>query len=156
MADAVRKVHLADFAPPSAIVNEKGDILYIHGHTGRYLEPSQGHPSVNLFEMAREGLQYELQRAIQSAVANKKDVIRRGLQIKSDEGLHTLNLIVKLLPDVQQGLLLVAFQDALLLRDHRSERGWNRLQQEKVDPVGRNLNGNFCTPETLQATIEEQ
>jgi two-component system CheB/CheR fusion protein len=156
MADAVRKVLLADFAPPSAIVNEKGDILYIHGHTGRYLEPSQGHPSVNLFEMAREGLQYELQRAIQSAVANKKDVIRRGLQIKSDEGLHTLNLIVKLLPDVQQGLLLVAFQDALSPGSQKRTR---------VEPIATGKSGSrtqelerelLHTRETLQATIEEQ
>jgi hypothetical protein len=28
------------FAPATVIVNSKGDIIYIHGRTGKYLEPS--------------------------------------------------------------------------------------------------------------------
>lgn len=32
---------LQRYSPPSALVNDKGDILYISGKTGRYLEPAE-------------------------------------------------------------------------------------------------------------------
>ena len=42
------------------LVNDKGDILYISGRTGKYLEPAAGKANWNIFAMAREGLRYEL------------------------------------------------------------------------------------------------
>ena len=33
---------LGYFAPPAVIVNEKGDVVYISGRTGKYLEPAAG------------------------------------------------------------------------------------------------------------------
>jgi two-component system CheB/CheR fusion protein len=42
------------------LVNDKGDILYISGRTGKYLEPAAGKVNWNIFAMAREGLRYEL------------------------------------------------------------------------------------------------
>jgi two-component system CheB/CheR fusion protein len=150
------KVLLSDFAPPSAIVNEKGDILYIHGHTGKYLEPPQGHPSMNLFEMAREGLKYELQTAVHNAAANKRDVIRQRLEVKSDEGLQTIDLIVKPLSDTQQGLLLVAFQDALPPGSQK-QTGIKSVVPGKRGRRTQELERELLyTKENLQATIEEQ
>ena len=49
-----QRVLLANFAPPAVIVNMKGDIIYIHGQTGKYLELSPGQPTVNVLEMARK------------------------------------------------------------------------------------------------------
>ena len=46
----------SSFAPPAVLVNEKGDILYISGRTGKYLEPAAGKANWNIFAMAREGL----------------------------------------------------------------------------------------------------
>ena len=42
------------------LVTDKGDILYISGRTGKYLEPAAGKANWNIFAMAREGLRYEL------------------------------------------------------------------------------------------------
>ena len=44
------------FAPTSVVVNDRGDIIYIHGQTGVYLEPSPGQPRSNILEMARKDL----------------------------------------------------------------------------------------------------
>ncbi|HZD43637.1 MAG TPA: CheR family methyltransferase, partial [Methanomicrobiales archaeon] len=38
---------LQQYAPPSVIVNENGDILYFHGRTGKYLEPHPGKAALN-------------------------------------------------------------------------------------------------------------
>ena len=37
-----------------ALVNARGDVFYLHGRTGLYLEPSTGEPGViNILKMAR-------------------------------------------------------------------------------------------------------
>lgn len=36
------RLMLQEFAPPAVLVNEQGDILYVSGRTGRYLEPAAG------------------------------------------------------------------------------------------------------------------
>jgi two-component system CheB/CheR fusion protein len=53
------------------LVNDKGDILYISGRTGKYLEPAAGKANWNLFAMAREGLRFELTGAFQKASDRK-------------------------------------------------------------------------------------
>ena len=54
-AALAQKVLLERFAPPSVMVDSKGNILYFYGDTGRYLKPPQGQPVLSLTEMAREG-----------------------------------------------------------------------------------------------------
>jgi two-component system CheB/CheR fusion protein len=39
------------YAPPSAVINKVGDILYIHGRLGKYLEPSEGKAHMNILDM---------------------------------------------------------------------------------------------------------
>ena len=108
-----QRVLLANFAPPSVIVNMKGDILYIHGQTGKYLEQPPGQPTVNVLEMARKGLRLELRSALQNAVSNDKEVALRDLRVITDGGIQPVNLTVKPIRDVEQGegLFLVTFDD---------------------------------------------
>ena len=53
--DMTQRILLEHFAPPAVIVNEKGDVVYISGRTGKYLEPAAGKTNMNIFAMAREG-----------------------------------------------------------------------------------------------------
>jgi hypothetical protein len=36
------QVLLQNFAPAAVLINAEGDILYINGRTGKYLEPAAG------------------------------------------------------------------------------------------------------------------
>ena len=65
---------LQRYSPPAVLVNDKGDILYISGQTGKYLEPAAGKANWNIFAMAREGLRYELAGAFQKALRQKGTV----------------------------------------------------------------------------------
>ncbi len=48
--DAIAQEQLLErYAPPAVIVTENGDILYFHGRTGKYLEPSPGKANFNVF-----------------------------------------------------------------------------------------------------------
>ena len=57
----------------------KGDILYISGRTGKYLEPAAGKANWNIFAMAREGLRFDLGSAFQKALRQKGAITAKGL-----------------------------------------------------------------------------
>ena len=63
------------FTPPAILIRENGEILYIHGRTGKYLEPAAGQVSINnIFDMAREGLRLKLNTLVRNAVKNGKEI----------------------------------------------------------------------------------
>lgn len=103
---------LTDYTPASVVVNEKGEVLYIHGRTGRYLEPAPGEASLNILRMAREGLLTELAAAIRKAVAQNETARYTGLQIQGNGDSYTVNLTVAPLtkPTSTHRLLLVVFE----------------------------------------------
>ena len=76
--ELTRGILLQSYAPPSVITDEEGNTLYVHGDTGKYLRPAPGQASLNIIEMAREGLQLELRKAIHSAVKQKTHVTHPG------------------------------------------------------------------------------
>ena len=160
-APAVDKVSIAELAqrtlldqltPPSVLVNENGDIIYIHGRTGAYLEPASGTARMNILEMAREGCASELRAVLHQAVTLKKDILRHHLKVKTNGGLADVHLTVKALsePAGLEGLFLVAFEEmtppvlSKVRRTSKSSQDAIALEQElklvKAD---------------LQATIEE-
>ena len=78
-----------------ALVNSNGDILYLHGRTGMYLEPAQGDAGINnILRMAREGLKRELSLALQKAVFGKAVVRLPGLRVKTNGHFSHVNLSV--------------------------------------------------------------
>ena len=60
-----QRVLLQVYAPASVITDVKGNILFVHGDTGKYLRPAPGQATLNVVDMAREGLQLELRAAIE-------------------------------------------------------------------------------------------
>jgi two-component system CheB/CheR fusion protein len=87
---------LQQVAPAGALVNGHGDILYLHGRTGRYLEPAPGEVGTpNILKMAREGLRRALTTALREAVAGTEIVRCPGLRVKTNGDLTTVNLTVR-------------------------------------------------------------
>jgi hypothetical protein len=62
---------LQRYAPAAVLTNDKGDILFISGRIGKYLEPAAGKANWNIYAMAREGLRYELGAAFGKGAARK-------------------------------------------------------------------------------------
>ncbi|TVS14749.1 MAG: PAS domain-containing protein, partial [Planctomycetaceae bacterium] len=107
----MERVLLQQLAPPSVVVNERGDIIYIHGRTGMYLEPSRGQPRNNILEMAREGLQLELTAAMRQCIASDTEVVCERVRVKTNGEFRTIRLTVAKFhePETVRGLLLVTF-----------------------------------------------
>ena len=104
---------LQRYAPPAVLTNGKGDICYISGRTGRYLEPAAGKANWNVFAMAREGLRHELDDAFQKALREKGVVKLRGLTVGTDGGTRHVDVTVQPLdePGPLQGLVMIVFTD---------------------------------------------
>ncbi len=105
------------YAPVSVLVNQRGDILYLHGRTGMYLEPAPGEAGLNILKMAREGLRQELTTDLYKAAANKEPVFHPGLRVKTNGDFTTVNLALRPVetgPDAAAGqnLFLVTFEEA--------------------------------------------
>jgi two-component system CheB/CheR fusion protein len=112
IATAIEHALLNRFAPPSIVVNDRGDIVYIHGRTGAYLEPAQGEPRNNVLAMAREGLCIELASALQECVAQGADITRTDIQVKTNGERLCIDLTVAKVhePEAIRGLLLITFR----------------------------------------------
>ena len=81
----------------AALVNGQGDILYLHGRAGMFLEPSPGDAGTNnILKMAREGLRRELATALRKAVSTgaKERIQCLGLRVKTNGHYSLVNLSV--------------------------------------------------------------
>jgi two-component system CheB/CheR fusion protein len=87
---------LAQVVAAGALVNGAGDILYLHGRTGMFLEPSPGEAGVNnVLRMAREGLRRELATALRKAVQTQDTMRCPGLRVKTNGHFTTVHLTVR-------------------------------------------------------------
>jgi two-component system CheB/CheR fusion protein len=101
---------LQQYSPVGALVDERGDILFLYGRTGMYLEPTPGEARMNILKMGREGLRHELTSALRMAATRKEPVRRAGLKVKTNGSFTVVT------PDVatESNLFLVIVEEATL------------------------------------------
>lgn len=112
---AADQVLLQVYAPAAVVVNRDGDIVYISGRTGKYLEPAAGKANWNFHAMVREGLRGPLMLALKNAAAQATPVQLTGLQISSTEGL--VDVTVQLLREgALRDMTMIIFRDVTDMR----------------------------------------
>ena len=156
-AELARRVLLQHYAPPSVITDEKGDILFVNGETGKFLRPAPGRANFNVVEMAREGLQMELRTAILTAAAKKKPVIYPELPVKTDGAILGVKLTVRPLADQggPVGSLIVSFEDVETPTKGKRPKPRTTIKSgefKRAEDLEQEL---LYTRENLQASIEE-
>lgn len=104
---------LQQFSPASVMINDKGDILFITGRTGKYLEPAAGKTNVNILAMAREGLRDALPGAFRKASQNYEPVILRKVKVGNNGGTQYVDVTVQRIQHTNsvRDLLIVVFTD---------------------------------------------
>lgn len=109
------QVLLRQFSPAAVLVGEQGDIFYINGKTGKYLEPAAGKANWNIFVMARDGIRHELTSAINKAVRDNSPVTVHNLHVGTNGGDQYVDVTVQPVdqPDLLRGMLMVAFSDVV-------------------------------------------
>ncbi len=118
------QVLLQAFSPPAVLVNEGGDIVYISGRTGRYLEPAAGKANWNIHVMARPGIRTQLAVALRTALHDKGSVELRGLRL-DDETPASVDITVQALvqPKALAGMAMIVFRDVAAVPGQRRRRG---------------------------------
>ncbi|UQN10177.1 CheR family methyltransferase [Deinococcus sp. QL22] len=99
---------LAEFTPPTVVVDRDGEIVFVHGRTARYLELSPGHSPNNVFDLVPDHLRYQVQSAVHQAHTERRRVIRQGLVLEG--GTHLFDVVVRPLQTSGTGLVMVSFQ----------------------------------------------
>ena len=96
LREVAEQAMLLQVAPAGALVNQQGDILYLHGRSGMFLEPTPGEVGIsNILKMAREGLRPGLSTALKQAVAGKAVVRAHHLRVKTNGHYTLVNLSIR-------------------------------------------------------------
>jgi two-component system, chemotaxis family, CheB/CheR fusion protein len=132
---------LQKYSPAAVLVNEQGDILYISGRTGKYLEPAAGKVNWNIFAMAREGLRYELDSAFQKALQQKDAVVRRNVDVRTNGGTLAVDITVQAIaePSALRGSVMIVFSDVATIRELRGSGKATRSTSEMLAQMEREL-----------------
>src|SRR5437868_1917495 len=88
------RILLTKYAPVAVVINDDMEVLESRGHVGLYLELAPGRASFNILKMAREGLLFDLQAAINDAKKEKEGVSVRkeNIQIERNGEVKDVNL----------------------------------------------------------------
>ncbi|MFT5468924.1 MAG: two-component system CheB/CheR fusion protein [Verrucomicrobiales bacterium] len=148
----VEKALLSRHCPPSVLVNSRGEFVHIHGRTGEFLEPAGGQPRMNLFDMAREGLQLELAAALRQSTAEGREVVREKISVKTNGGFSLVTVTVSPMvePESIRGLMLVSFVHVPTPK--KKAKGSTGTDPDRVQELEDQLQHS---KESLQTTIEE-
>lgn len=143
------KILLEFFSPPGVLVNDKGDIVYISGRTGKYLEPAVGKANLNIFAMLREGLRNDFPIAFRKAIQTKEPVVLRNIKVGTNGGTQNLNVTIKRIdkPEPLNGMVMIIFNDLPKVSD-------GELQKRKGNKTIVNITQSELEAE-LQHTREE-
>lgn len=171
------QVLLRNFFPPAVLVNGTGDILYISGRIGNYLEPAAGKANWNIFAMAREGLRFELGNAFHKAQRQQEVITAKGLKVGINGAPRIVDLTVQPLaePVALRGMVMIVFTDvasppapkrtgrgkavpggtARLLELEQEVRHLNEVLQSTREEMQSSQEELKSTNEELQSTNEE-
>jgi two-component system CheB/CheR fusion protein len=154
---------LQRFAPASVLINSDGDILYITGRTGKYLEPAAGKVNWNIYAMSREGLSNELPGAIRKAKQNYEPVKLHHIKIGTNGGTQIVDVTLQLIekPDAIKGTIMIVFTDVstiekTTIRKSKKEDQNSTLREKELELELQRVNEELqSTREEMQTTQEE-
>lgn len=99
------------FAPAAVITNESGEIYYIHGKTGMYLEPAEGRPRNNILEMARENLRIPVTFLFRQVTTQSAEIAKKQVKAEFEGSERTVLIEAERVqsPEALRGLYLFTF-----------------------------------------------
>ncbi|MDD2633577.1 MAG: chemotaxis protein CheB [Bacteroidales bacterium] len=120
---------LQHYTPASVMVDKNGDILYITGRTGKFLEPPADKVNWNIYAMARQGLNELLPGAFRRALRSYEPVKLHHVKVGSEKDVVLVDVTLQCVEHPQQikGFVLVLFK---LVPPHAA---YETIQQKNAD-----------------------
>ena len=149
----VQQALLSGFVPSAVVVNSRGDIVYVHGRTGRFLEPAPGPSRMNLLTMARAPIRLEVGKLLRQATNENRMQTLPPIPLRTNGELLSVKLVVQPLqttcPDSR---FLVVFQDAAMVEPRKSSGEPRANGSTELEDLRGELRR---VSEAHQATVEE-
>jgi two-component system CheB/CheR fusion protein len=125
---------LQKFAPAAVLTNAEGDVIFINGRTGKYLEPAAGKANWNIHAMARAGLREELIVALPKALRSAETVVIHDLKVGGNGETQTIELTVYPVnePAVLHGMAMIVFKDVAPAKPERKHRTAKQATDARV------------------------
>jgi two-component system CheB/CheR fusion protein len=157
------QILLHRFTPASVLVSEKGDIIYITGRTGKYLEPIAGKANWNIFAMLRDDLRLELPIAFQKALKNYQPVILRKIKVENYGNEQYVDVTIQQLekPAALKGKVMIVFKDlpemtaSKVINLKQNKQSSNKREKELEIELQQCLENLQTTREEMQTSEEE-
>ncbi|TDY01763.1 chemotaxis protein CheB [Thiohalophilus thiocyanatoxydans] len=113
---AADHILLQVYAPAAVVLNSDGDIVYISGRTGKYLEPAAGKANWNFYAMLRDGLREPLAQAMKKVETQSEPEHLHGLKVSVPGGVQHVDITLQALhnPPALAGMTMVVFHDVSL------------------------------------------
>jgi two-component system, chemotaxis family, CheB/CheR fusion protein len=145
---------LQHFVPPAVLVNSEGDIIFISGRTGRYLEPAAGKANWNIHVMAREGLRSHLLIGLPQALRHHETVTHHNVAVGVNGNQHNIDLTILPIkePQTLQGMAMIVFADVASSHTPPASSTASELAATRAVEMEQNLKS---LSEELQAVREE-
>ena len=154
----VEQLLLQKYSPAAVLLNQEGDILYINGRTGAFLEPAAGKANWNIHAMARDGLRYELAGLITQALQSDSLVRLTGLVFKDHAGqAQGVDLTAEALrqPEALCGMVFVTFASVPLAATPRRGRSSSPKMLELEQQLIQARNEIQAVRDEMQTSREE-
>jgi two-component system CheB/CheR fusion protein len=153
----MERIVLEEYAPPTILINQRYDVLFLQGDTGKFLSMPKGEPSYNLFNLAHEDLRPKLLTVLHRAISEKKSVIVESIPFKQSEGkIGYLNLTVRpLAVPGAYNLFLMVFEELPpppQIKKGRRKAAATLEEESRMAVLEHELQ---ATKEYLQTTVEE-
>lgn len=155
LAESFNKILLETYTPASVLINEKGDILYINGRTGKFLELNSGEAVMNVYQMAKEELKYAMSNAIHQARTQKMIIQISDIKIKEEDQVRLVDIRINPLQETAlQGLILIIFDDKGIQKKQKRNR--KKLKDPEHNAAMEELEKELLyTKQQLHTTIEQ-
>jgi two-component system, chemotaxis family, CheB/CheR fusion protein len=152
---------LEHYSPSAVLVNDKGNILYVSGRTGKYLEPAAGKANWNIFVMSREGLRIELSAAFHKALEQDAPVVVRGLKVGTNGGKQFVDVTIQRLvePESLRGMVIIVFTDVTVPSETETSNrplkaGKNRVHNARLEELERKYQQARLEAQTVREEMQ--
>jgi two-component system CheB/CheR fusion protein len=145
---------LQHFSPPAVLVNENGDILYISGRTGNYLEPAVGKANLNILAMLRDGLRNEFPFIFRKVLTAKGKEVLHHLKVGTNGHSRIVDITLQWIdkPETLRGTVMVVFSDVHEIPAGKPGADPETMNSIKHSELEKELEH---ARETMQSTLEE-
>jgi two-component system CheB/CheR fusion protein len=145
---------LQHFSPPAVLVTETGDIIYISGRTGKYLEPAVGKANLNIFAMLRDGLRNEFPTAFRKVLLTKGKEVLHHIKIGTNGSTQTLDVSIQWIdkPESLRGMIMIVFADVHEIYSSKTKASRKTMSSIKQSELEKELQH---ARDEMQSTLEE-